>query len=170
MNIIGTVPELTSLLSDADHIDVKTVESAATLREFIAGAMSRPPGWMRALFRARSVLARLLRLRDPDIPVGAPLRPEEISFAPGGRVAFFTVTAAAENRFIVLAAADSHLVGYLAVVAEPSPGGRTRFEVATVVKYRRWTGPLYFNTIRPFHHLVVRSMINAGAHPGPHRG
>jgi hypothetical protein len=51
------------------------------------------------------------------------------------------------------------LTGYLAVVAEPLAHGRTRFHNITVVKYHRWTGPLYFKVIRPFHHLVVRSMV-----------
>ncbi|WP_248958834.1 DUF2867 domain-containing protein [Sphaerisporangium perillae] len=165
MSTFDTVPELRALLSGADHVDVKTAESTASLRQFVARAMGRSPAWMKALFLARMVLARMLRLRDPSIPAGAPLRAEEISFTPGGKVAFFTVTAAAEDRFIVLEAADTHLAGYLAVVAGPSVGARTTFEVVTVVKYRRWTGPVYFNVIRPFHHLVVRHMANAGARP-----
>ncbi|MFI8770407.1 DUF2867 domain-containing protein [Streptomyces sp. NPDC053792] len=72
MNIIDATPELASVLSGADHIDVKTAESAATLREFVAGAMGWQPGWMRALFRARTVLAKFLRLRDSYVPVGRP--------------------------------------------------------------------------------------------------
>jgi hypothetical protein len=97
------------------------------------------------------------------------LRPEEIPFAPGGKVAFFTVVAADDDRYIVLEAADTHLTGYLAVVTAPSAGGRARFEVATVVKYHRWTGPLYFNVIRPFHHLIVAGMTRAGAQSSPDR-
>ncbi len=81
----------------------------------------------------------------------------------GAKVWFFTVVGAAEERYIVLEAADTHLSGYLAVVAEPLAQGRTRFHNITIVKYHRWTGPLYFNVIRPFHHLVVSSMVNAGA-------
>lgn len=163
MNIIDTVPELTFLFSGADHVDVKKAESGVTLREFVAGSMSWSPVWVKVLFLARTVLARLLRLDDSHLPAGVRPRPEEISFTPGDRVGLFTVTAAAEDRFIVLEAADNHLIGYLAIAAAPAAGGRTRFEAATVVKYRRWTGPLYFTIIRPFHHLVVRGMIKAGA-------
>ena len=156
------LPELSCLLTGADHVDVKTTESRVTLREFVAGALGWQPGWMRALFRARAVLARLLRLRHPDLPVGPRLRPEEIRFTPGATVWFFTVTAAAEDRFIVLEATDTHLTGYLAVVTEPVATGRNRFHAITAVRYHRWTGPLYFNLVRPFHHLVVRSMVAAG--------
>ena len=57
---------------------------------------------------------------------------------------------------------DTHLTAALVVVAHPLNFGRRRFEVITVVHYHRWTGPVYFNVIRPFHHLVVGSMIHAG--------
>lgn len=163
MKTVQAIPELADLLSGADHIDAKTAESQASLREFVAGAMSWQPGWMRALFRARTVLARMLRLREPDIPLGGPLRPEEIPFTPGDKIAFFTVTDAAEDRYLILEAADNHLTCWLAIVTEPSTTGHARFEMVTVVKYHRWTGPLYFNIIRPFHHLLVASMTNAGA-------
>ncbi|MEV0373253.1 DUF2867 domain-containing protein [Streptomyces sp. NPDC050636] len=167
MNIIEATPELASVLSGADHIDVKTAESAAPLREFVAGAVNWRPGWVRALFRARAVLARLLRLRESDIPSGRLLRPEEISFAAGSRIAFFTVTDASEDQYVVLEATDSHLTGRLAVVRTPLTDGRARFEVTTVVTYHRWTGPFYFNVIRPFHHLVVVGMTKAGARSAP---
>ncbi|WP_214416300.1 DUF2867 domain-containing protein [Sphaerisporangium fuscum] len=165
--IIDTTPELAGFVSEADHIDVKTAESRASLREFTAGAMSWRPGWLRALFRARAVLARLLRLRDPDVPAGRPLAPEEISLVPGDKIAFFAVSAAAEDRYIVLEAADTHLTARLAIVTTPSADGDARFDVITVVKYHRWTGPLYFNLIRPFHHLVVAGMTRAGASRAP---
>ena len=156
-------PELNSLLAGADHVDVKITEADLTLREFVSAALGWQPGWMRMLFGARVVFAHLLRLRDSAPPTGPRLRPEEMPFSPGGKVRFFTVVEAAEERYIVLEAADTHLTGYLAAVAEPLAHGRTRFHNITVVKYHRWTGPLYFNIIRPFHHLIVRSMVNAGA-------
>lgn len=156
-------PELRSLLAGADHVDVKTAEAAVTLREFVAGALGWQPGWIRALFRARAFLAWLLGLRNTGLAAGLRLRPEEISFTPGGTVWFFTVAAAAADRYLVLEAADTHLTGYLAVAAEPVGAGRNRFHAITVVRYHRWTGPLYFTVICPFYHLVVRSMVEAGA-------
>lgn len=157
------VPELAALLDGADHVDVKTTEAGVTLREFAAGALGWQPGWMRVLFRARGVLARLLRLRHSDLPAAPRVRPEEIPFSPGGTVWFCTVAAAAEHRYLVLEAADTHLTAYLALVADAAGAGRSRFHAITIVRYHRWTGPLYFNLIRPFHHLVVRSMVEAGA-------
>ncbi len=91
-------PELRSLIVDADHVDVKTIEASVTLREFVAGALAWEPRWMTLLFRARAVLAGLLRLRNPAIPAGPGLTAEEIPFTPGHTVWFFTVFAAAEDR------------------------------------------------------------------------
>ncbi|MBC7815075.1 MAG: DUF2867 domain-containing protein, partial [Burkholderiales bacterium] len=57
---------------------------------------------------------------------------------------------------------DSHLSAMLGVAVEPLSGDQKRFHVVTVVYYHNWAGPLYFNVIRPFHHLVVSSMARAG--------
>jgi len=41
--------------------------------------------------------------------------------------------------------------------------GLIRYYIVTIVHYLHWTGPVYFNLIRPFHHLVVARMARAGA-------
>jgi len=164
------IPALTAVLDGADHVDVKTVEQAGdngtgpSLREFVAGSLGYRPGWLVALFAARAVVALLLRLRHPT-PTGSsrPLRPADIDFTPGARVGFFTVAAGEEDRFLLLQAADTHLTGYLALVLDRPDADHQRYRAITVVRYHRFTGPLYFNVIRPFHHLVVAGMVRASA-------
>jgi hypothetical protein len=48
-------------------------------------------------------------------------------------------------------------------VAEPLANDLIRYYIVTIVHYLHWTGPVYFNLIRPFHHLVVARMARAGA-------
>lgn len=60
---------------------------------------------------------------------------------------------------------DDHLTAHLGVASEPLAGGMTRFHVLTIVHYHNWAGPVYFNVIRPFHHLVVGGMAQAGVKP-----
>jgi hypothetical protein len=48
-------------------------------------------------------------------------------------------------------------------VAEPVANGLIRYYIVTIVHYLHWTGPVYFNLIRPFHHLVVARMARAGS-------
>jgi hypothetical protein len=153
-----TVREVEDLLADADHVDTKTAHTTAPLREFIAAALSGQSAWMRLLWRARTALAVALRLRDTRPPDGTRVRPENVTCTPGDKVAFFTVTSGEENRYLILEASDNHLVGHLAFVADPA---EERIHAITVVRYLRWTGRVYFAIVRPFHHIIMRSMIKA---------
>jgi hypothetical protein len=58
---------------------------------------------------------------------------------------------------------DRHLKAYFGVVVEPLANDLKRYYIVTIVHYLHWTGPVYFNLIRPFHHLVVARMAQAGA-------
>ncbi|RJO73321.1 DUF2867 domain-containing protein [Nocardia panacis] len=162
------VPELRDLLTGADHVDIKTAEADLTLDEFLAGMVGGDQGpLLRLLFRARGVLARALRLQHQNIPFESKVRPDEISYTPGTKIWIFTVVDGEPDRFLLMEAADTHLSGCLAVTVEPGRTARHRFQVATIVAYRHWTGPLYFNLIRPFHHLVVAAMVRRAARYTP---
>lgn len=171
------VPELAAVLDGASHVDVKSVESELALREFVAGALGFRRWWVTALFGVRVVFAWLLRLEKTGPPSSSrrSLRPDQSPFVPGAAVSFFTVAAAQDDEFLLLAASDKHLTGYLAFAIEPArdaargtaSAARRRVHLVTVVRYHRWTGPLYFAVIRPFHHLVVGSMARAGARGVP---
>lgn len=156
-------PMLASALSDADHVDVKAIEARATLREFVAGAMSYQPAWITFLYRVRAVFVRFLGMKQEGIPQALKLRPEALPMMPGKYISFFKITEVEEERYMCLAIKDKHLTASLAVVAEPSTDGIKRFYGITIVHYHNWAGPVYFNVIRPFHHLVVRGMMRAGA-------
>jgi len=155
------LPELRPYLDGADHVDVKSATSSAGFREVVARSLSWQPAWLKALFAARVLLARLIRLDEPSAPRGREIRPEDVSFTPGDTMAFFTVADGAEDRFLVVEAADNHLTGRLAVTAEPVAEGNL-YKAITIVHYHRRAGRFYFNLIRPFHHIVVRRMLAAG--------
>lgn len=161
-NLLALAPDLEPHLAGADHIDVKSVTAGVSLREFLAGMFSYEPTWMRALYAVRWLFVRLLGMKQEGMPHMEPLRPEDIRMTPGDKAAFFTVTLAAEDRLYLAEATEKHLTAYLGVVVEPL-GRERRFHVVTIVHYRHWTGPVYFNVIRPFHHVVVRRMMQAGA-------
>ncbi|MFI6706336.1 DUF2867 domain-containing protein [Nonomuraea sp. NPDC050478] len=154
---------LSTLMERADFVDEVAVEGGGGLRAFAAGALGWEPWWVRGLFRARSVFARLLRTAHPDVrPGSGGMRPEEIPFAPGRRIGFFTVIGGEEGRELVLEASDSHLAAFLAIVADDAGGGRTRFRMITVARCHGWTGRIYLTVIRPVHYVVVRGMARAG--------
>ena len=157
--------ELDIYFQGMDHTDTKHVDSDRSLREFLAGMFGYAPPWLGFLYRVRWLLAVILGLERHAGAGPAPgLTPRELSFTPGERVSFFVVRAAREGVYwVAQAPRDRHLEAWVGVVAEPLDNGRSRFHVFTSVRYLRWTGPVYFTLIRPFHHLVVAAMMRAGA-------
>jgi hypothetical protein len=164
MNTIGQIPQIARLLKGANYIDVKTIEGQTSLHQFIASMLSYYPGWVVFLYRIRAILVKLLGLVKHPVPEALPkLGPQDVSFEMGEMVTFFTVRLAEEKHYWVgETPEDKHLRAYVGVVVEPLEDNRKRFHVATIVYYKHWTGPLYFNLIRPFHHLVVGRMMRAG--------
>jgi len=164
MNTIGQIPQIAQLLKGSNYIDVKTIEGQTSLRQFIAAMLSYYPRWIVFLYRIRTILVKLLGLVKHPAPEALPkLGPHDVSFVVGETVTFFTVRLAEEKHFWVgETPEDKHLSAYFGVVVEPMEDHRKRFHVATIVYYKHWTGPVYFNLIRPFHHLVVGRMMRAG--------
>jgi hypothetical protein len=166
LSYIRRLPELASLLEHADHVDVKTVTGSVDLRTFLANMFSYQPDWITALYGVRAIFVRFLGMRQNGIPRrrhGQYLKPENISMQEGQSVAFFKVRMVKEEHYWIAEAKDKHLNALLGVIVEPLPDQRQKlFHVLTVVYYRNWAGPIYFNVIRPFHHLVVGNMARAG--------
>jgi hypothetical protein len=110
------------------------------------------------------LLVHILGLVKHDAPQELPdLYPEDIDFTPDKSVTFFVVRCAKEDLYwFSETPEDKHLKAYFGVVVEPLDSKTKRFYVITVVHYKHWTGPVYFNLIRPFHHLVVSRIVRAG--------
>ena len=164
MKTICQIPEISQLIKGSNHIDVKTVEGQTSLRQFIAAMLSYYPVWILFLYRIRAILVKLLGLYRHPAPDAPPeLTPADVSFVVGEAVTFFTVRMAKEKHYWVgETPEDKHLRAYFCVAVESLGDNGKRFHVATIVHYKHWTGPVYFNLIRPFHHLVVGRMMRAG--------
>lgn len=159
---LRAIAGMEAVLAGADHVDVKTVSGRCSLRRFLAGLFGYRPGWLTGLYRVRGVVARLMGLDHPADIAPERIVPEAIPMRRGEALRFLTVTEAAEDRYWIAEAADRHLRAWLCVLVNPLADGGKRFDVVTVVRYLHWTGPVYFNLIRPFHHLVVARMARAG--------
>jgi len=161
---IYDIPELKDILRNADHMDVKTVEGPVNLDGFIAAMLSFRPAWLMLFYRIRKVFVRLLGMRQEDDPdILKPLRAQDVPFQSDEIASFFIVRYAERNRYwIAETPDDKHLSAFLGIFREKIDQGLNRFHVMTVVHYKHWTGPVYFNIIRPFHHLVVKQMALAG--------
>lgn len=156
-HFIFQVPEIAPLLEGAHHIDIKTAESERPLSEFVTRLLNYQPLWVTFLYGVRMVFVRFIGLRQKGVPPAPQLKSAPMT--EGEQAAFFTVKAADAERYWFAGVSESHLTAHLGVVVEPTEPRRCH--VVTVVHHHRWTGRLYFNVIRPFHHLVVRSMVRA---------
>lgn len=163
------VPEIKTLFETADHIDVKTAEGPLPLREFVARLLSYQPAWVTALYGIRWGFVRLLGMKQNGIPQVNRLTAADVPMQAGTNSQFmhFNVIAAQEDAYWFAQASESHLTATIGVIREALPNGYNRFHVATLVHYNKWTGRIYFNTIRPFHHLVVGAMMNQAVKDQP---
>ena len=164
MKIPESVQQITTLqpyFENANHLDVKTYESSISLREFMAGFASYYPAWVQLLYRVRALFVRFLGMKQEGIPARLVIKPETIPMTPGRWLSFFRVAAAQEDQFWLGEASDKHLSAYLLVATEPINAEQRRIYEISLEKYRNWAGPVYFNVIRPFHHLVVDQMSRA---------
>ncbi len=164
---VNTFPALARLVKGANHVDVKMVEGSCSLREFILGFIDYYPAWIKFLYQVRRALVPLIGLKQEGVPKRLNLTPDQVPFEPGKYLSFFKVRLAEENHYWVACAEEAHLAAYVAIVAEPLDNGKQRFYVITLVYYKKWTGVLYFNVIRPFHHVVVSNMARSGIAPRP---
>lgn len=166
---ITEIEAFQTLIQDADHVDVKQFDGALDLRHFIAGFFSYYPSWMKFLYQVRWVFVRLLGMKQEGVPQDMRMSPEEVSFVVGEKLTFFTVKSATSpssgqaepDHYWLAGGTESHLTAHLGVVVEPLENGNNRFHTITIVHYHSWAGPVYFNVIRPFHHIVVRQMGRA---------
>jgi hypothetical protein len=161
MTYLTNIPAVQKLLKNADHYDEKVVEGDVTLHQFIAGCLTYYPTWIKALYGVRAGFVRLLGMKQEKMPVPR-LTAATVPFEAGKMATFFKVEDSTSETLWIASATDTHLTAYLVIAAEPLSEQKNRFYVGTIVHYHKWTGPVYFNVIRPFHHIVVQSMMNAG--------
>jgi hypothetical protein len=164
------LPELAHWLDGADHVDVKTATgpAATSLRAFVAGVFTYQPRWVQALFAVRWLLVRALGMSQDGLPPRSAAEPERVPITPGETFEFLTVRHAVPDRYWIGGVDDKHLSFNVIAAVEPleNPIDQCRFHLATVVRYNHWTGPVYFNLIRPFHHLIVWLAVKSAAKAG----
>jgi len=150
------------IAKNADHIDIKSVVGTVTMNQFIAGMFNYQPAWMSFLYRVRWLFVRLLGMKQEGIPQPLQIDPDRLDLTAGDKVGFFDVDAVDSDIQLFVSAEEPHLKATLGVIREPLDDDTSRFYMITIVHYKSWAGPIYFNVIRPFHHIVVTQMLKAG--------
>lgn len=155
--ILDTIPQIYKISSDADHIHSCGFESRRDMNDFLIRLMSYKPGWLTLLYKVRGVLAGLMGLKHDEF-INHGLKVSDYDFNRGGQVDFFTSVDFEENKLWIGEAEDKHLIAYIGVVRDSVENSQHLYRVFTIVRYKNWLGPVYFNLIKPFSHLVVYFM------------
>ena len=153
------IQDIDELISGTHYAAMKSIDADCTLEQFLKTIFSYRPRLIRLLYRIRGLVVRLLGFRQDPLPEMALWIPDEIPMLPCGNVWFFTVRAVKPDQYWIAGCPrDRHLDADLGVVAEPLRGDRKRFYIITTVRYKHWTGPVYFNLIRIFNHILMDRM------------
>ena len=149
------LPGMQGRTDRADHVDVRRMDGTVSLKKFTDGVLSYQPGWMSALWHVRVWLLRLLGQGEREVPHRERFTEQTLPVEVGEHAGFFEIIASDGETYWVAEGRESHLTAVLAVSAEQLQNGMRRFHLITVVWYLNRAGWIYFNLIRPFHHLVV---------------
>lgn len=152
-------PAVMDQLERCDHLDLHSVTAAATLSQALAAILSYHPKWVTVLFGIRWAVVRFLGMRQAGVPKPSRFAAEDVPMKKGQSITFFTVDSALPDHHWVAIIRDRHLEAVLAVFVEPTEHEERTFHLLTIVHYKNWAGPVYFNLILPFHHLIVRSSL-----------
>lgn len=115
------------------------------------------PGWVNAFFRLRNVLVRPFGLKGDESKERA-AELEDI-IRNGGNTGLASVADKSGSE-TVLKLSDKHLDAYMSVhIAEN--GDSQTITVITIVHYHNALGKVYFFFVRPFHKIIVSSMLKS---------
>ncbi|MEZ5359755.1 MAG: DUF2867 domain-containing protein [Candidatus Zixiibacteriota bacterium] len=163
LEYISRIEALRQFLSKYNHADCVTVEGQGSLEEFIDRSFAMPR-WVMWLFHIRKILAVILRLRhDEFFQDGYNQAPQEIPKQINRTIGPFIVRAYEPDSYYVLESGeDRHLEANLIYAKESKCEGNSRFHILTIVRYKHWTGRLYFAIVLPFHYLIIHQMSRQG--------
>jgi hypothetical protein len=136
----------------SDAFGITTHATALTAREATERMVGRSPRWVEILIRLRDMIVAPLGLktataaRDADVD----------------KVGFFPVLSETPQR-MVLGFNDSHLDFRVVIDVAPVDTDQ-RVTATTIVLMHNWVGWTYITIIKPFHRMVVRSMLKQVQH------
>ncbi len=147
--------DMDAFLPGAQFIDafsISTGTTTLTARQAAERMLGRSPWWVEALMKLRDTIVTPLGLKTAKSA-----RHDEIE-----KVGFFPLLSETPER-IVAGFNDSHL-DFRVVIDVTSAESGQRVTATTIVLMHNWIGRIYLSTIKPFHRMVVRAMLQQVQH------
>lgn len=120
------------------------------------------PTWVKFLLRLRDIAVKPFGLTGGSIEKIDNID-NSVIYKPGQKVVFFTVYD--RNKYeIVMAEDDKHLDFRTSVRIEKANKKNYNYLYSsTIVKYNNFGGKLYFALVKPFHKLIIKSLLKSMA-------
>ncbi|MDH7447779.1 DUF2867 domain-containing protein [Aquimarina sp. 2201CG14-23] len=122
---------------------------------------STSPEWIEKLFALRNKIVSIFGLKTGDKVKSRMQLIDNFKGEVGERLGIFKVFDKTENE-IILGEDDRHLnfrVSLL-LMKQVQEGDKSLF-ISTTVKFNNWFGRLYFLPVKPFHTLIVPTMLKS---------
>jgi len=156
---IKTIPENSIILKDfgkTDYLDVYQIRKQTNESvDSITTQIFSLPRWVNGLLKIRNSIVGKLGLKTgnkKDTIV-------EVYYPTGSKAVFFTVIDRNENE-IVMAENDKHLNFRTSVYIDRNDTN-TDIYLSTLVKFNNTWGKLYFLPVKPFHKLIIKSLLKS---------
>ncbi|WP_054651046.1 DUF2867 domain-containing protein [Salidesulfovibrio brasiliensis] len=137
-----------------DAMDIQSTRCDCGLESFVKAFLLDRPAWVRSLMRFRNAVMRFVPGYRHD---GADYAQNDV-LTVGRKVGPFDVISTDEESNWVAGLRESHLDA-LVIITRQGEAGTFRFDVATLVKFHNRFGRFYFGLIKPFHVIMVRSLL-----------
>ena len=135
---------------DSYSVVIQTNESLDT----ITTEIFQTPKWTDVLMGIRNTVVKLAGLQTGGKKMNTHISDH---YPVGSRAVYFKVIDRNEHE-IVMAENDKHLNFKVSVMISRKGNNRT-VHLTTLVKYNNFLGRLYFFPVKPFHRLIIRSLL-----------
>tara|TARA_B100001939_G_C16644548_1_gene489052 strand:- start:90 stop:635 length:546 start_codon:yes stop_codon:yes gene_type:complete len=135
-------------------------ENKFTSTDISKAFFSSGPKWVGRLFILRNKIVSIFGLKTSGNISDREKQLENFKCEPGEQLGLFKVFTTTENE-VILGEDDKHLNFRVSLILNPK-GKKTENKdliVSTTVEFNNWFGRLYFLPVRPFHKLIVPTIL-----------
>ncbi|MDF1613231.1 DUF2867 domain-containing protein [Stygiobacter electus] len=121
---------------------------------------SSVPNWVEYLFKIRNKIVSLLGLKTSNSLKDRQNRLDNFKFETGEQFGLFKVFSKTNNE-VILGEDDKHLNFKVSLFIDKQTNNREikTLTISTSVSFKNWFGNLYFFIVKPFHKIIVPTML-----------
>jgi len=118
------------------------------------------PKWVEKLFSLRNKIVSKFGLKTSGKIINRQAQLDNFKCEAGEQLGLFKVFSKTDNE-IILGEDDKHLNFRVSLFVEQQPANPQKKDItiSTTVEFNNWFGRLYFLPVRPFHKLIVPTML-----------